>query len=69
MVEAHSRAHSTDSRKKTAVNNVDIVPDWIIAVLAASAVAGTFWIFGGLGVFVLGVTSAAVWIAQTFRGQ
>jgi hypothetical protein len=69
VIAARSHAHSTDSRKKTAVNNVDIVPDWIIAVLAMSVVAGTFWIFGGSGVFVLSVTSATVWIAQTFRGH
>jgi hypothetical protein len=49
------------------VKHIDIVPDWVIAVLAAFTVMGTFWIFGGAGVIVLAMTGTTVWIAQTFR--
>jgi hypothetical protein len=51
------------------VKYVDIVPDWVIAVLAAFTVMGTFWIFGGAGVIVLGMFGTTVWIAQTFGGH
>ena len=46
------------------MRHVDIVPDWVIAVLAVLVVAGVFKLFGGFGVLVLGIIATAVWIAQ-----
>jgi hypothetical protein len=53
---------------ETAMRHVDIVPDWVTAVLAVFAVAGVFSIFGSFGVLVLGIVAATVWIAQTLEG-
>ena len=46
------------------MRHVDIIPDWVIAVLAVLVVAGVFKLFGGFGVLVLGIVATAVWIAQ-----
>lgn len=46
------------------MRHVDIIPDWVIAVLVVLVVAGVFRLFGGLGVLVLGIIATAVWIAQ-----
>ena len=53
--------------RETVIRHVDIVPDWIIAVLAVLAVAGVFRLFGGLGVLVLGIIATTIWIAQIAR--
>jgi hypothetical protein len=50
------------------MRHVDIVPDWVTAVLAVFAVAGVFSIFGSFGVLVLGIVAATVWITQTLEG-
>jgi hypothetical protein len=42
----------------------DIVPDWVIVILAVLVVGGVFKLFGGFGVLVLAIISTTVWIAQ-----
>jgi hypothetical protein len=42
----------------------DIVPDWFTAVLAMTVVAGVYHLFKGIGVLVLGIVAATVWIAK-----
>ena len=49
------------------MSHVDIIPDWVIALLAVLVVAGVFKLFGGFGVLVLGIVATAVWIAQIAR--
>jgi hypothetical protein len=46
------------------MRHVDIVPDWITAILAACVVAGAFSMFGGIGVLVLGILAVTIWVAQ-----
>jgi len=58
------RGIGLDRQKEIAIKHVDIVPDWVIAVLAVLVVAGVFRLFGGFGVLVLGIVATAVWIAQ-----
>ena len=55
--------------RETTVRNVDIIPDWVIAVLTGLVVAGVFRPFGGVGVLVLGVVAGTVWIAQMIEGR
>jgi hypothetical protein len=46
----------------------DIVPDWIIAVLAIFVAAIVYSLFGAIGLAAFGVTCVAVWIAQIIQG-
>jgi hypothetical protein len=55
--------------RETTVRHVDIIPDWVIAVLTGLVVAGAFRLFGGVGVLVLGVVAGTVWIAQIIEGR
>lgn len=50
------------------MRHVDIVPDWIIAVLVMFMVASVYSIFGGIGVVVLGIVATTIWIAQIIEG-
>jgi hypothetical protein len=43
---------------------VDIIPDWIVLVLAVALVGGVFKLFGGVGVLVLAIICTVIWIAQ-----
>ena len=45
------------------MSHVDIIPDWVIALLAVLVVAGVFKLLGG-GVLVLGIVATVVWIAR-----
>ena len=45
----------------------DIIPDWVIVILAVLVVGGVFKLFGGFGVLGLGVITTAVWIAQIIQ--
>ena len=46
------------------MRHVDIIPDWVILVLAVLVVAVIFRLFGSFGVLGLGVVVTAIWIAQ-----
>jgi hypothetical protein len=48
---------------------INIVPDWVIAVLVVLVVAGVFSLFGGIGVLVLGIVVTTIWIAQVIEGR
>jgi hypothetical protein len=50
------------------VRHVDIIPDWVIAVLTVLVVAGVYSLFGGFGVLVFGIVATGVWIAQLIAG-
>ena len=45
----------------------DIVPDWVIVILAVLFVGGVFKLFGGFGLLGLGVITTAVWIVQIIQ--
>ena len=45
----------------------DIVPDWVIVILAVLVVGGVFQLFGGFGLLGLGVITTAVWIVQIIQ--
>ena len=49
------------------MRHVDIVPDWITAVVAAFAGAFVF-IFGDIGALLLGLIGGAIWIISQRGG-
>jgi hypothetical protein len=66
-VTGHMQGIRLNRQGKTAMRRVEIVPDWVIAVLAVLVVAGAIRLFGSFGVLVLGMIAATIWIAQIGR--
>jgi hypothetical protein len=64
---ARVRGIGPGSPKGNRHEDVDVIPDWIIAVLAMLVVAGVFKLFGGFGVLAFGIIATAIWIAQIVR--